>query len=145
MTGRQRPRITVSLAQVTSSRGWGGEGGRGVPREESRYEGPPLPCSKNKEKYHMGCSDHLQIRNAAHHQRHFNTLKLLITPTLGCITVPWLHIPKAPKGRLSWPVCSLKSLLLAPSKSPTKTWTSLRSHLNAGDNSSELFDHCVYP
>lgn len=53
--GRQRRlRITVSSAQVTSSRGrWGREGRAGM----RALHGPALHLSKNKKKYHMGHSD----------------------------------------------------------------------------------------
>lgn len=49
----------------------------------------PVPNrSKNKEKYHMGCSDHLKIQRCTPSKAAFNILKVLITPFLRCITVP---------------------------------------------------------
>lgn len=59
--------------------------------------------------------------NASHHQRQLlNVLKRLITPFLRCIIVLWLHISSAFNCRLSGLVCSLKSLWMAPSKSPQR-------------------------
>lgn len=72
VSGRpRRRRITVSLAQVTSrGGGWGGWGGLGA---GMRALHSPVPNhSKNKEKYHMGCSDHLKIQRYAPSKAAFN-------------------------------------------------------------------------
>lgn len=75
----------------------------------------------------------------------FNALQLLITPFSRMHYGPLITYFQSFQRRVKLAGMLTQIAVAGSFKIPTKTpKTGLRSHLNATDNSRELFDHCVY-
>lgn len=106
----------------------------------------PVPNhSKNKEKYHMGCSDHLKIQQYTPSKAAFNILTQSshypISQMHYCSMITYF---KSFQRQVKRAGMFTQIIVNGSFKIPPKSWSSLCSYLNATDNALKLFDHCVY-